>query len=114
MHAGSVALVLNPQAGYVLPQYHVVFDDNFLTVPHMRDGTTPPLGPKGWLILFADGFFDRQFLEFFLKGDFWQMDLKNFFKDILADWLKITDCLADFLNKFSAIFWPLFVLLWEN
>jgi hypothetical protein len=32
-HAGSVALVFNPKTGRVLPQYHVVFDDTFLTVP---------------------------------------------------------------------------------
>ena len=42
MHAGSVALVLNPKTGHVSPQYHVVFDDNFTTVHHMRDGTLPP------------------------------------------------------------------------
>jgi hypothetical protein len=28
-HAGSVALVLNPQTGHVSPQYHVVFDNQF-------------------------------------------------------------------------------------
>ena len=42
MHYGSVALVLNPQTGNVSPQYHTVFDDNFTTVQHMRDGTLPP------------------------------------------------------------------------
>ncbi|MEY3108605.1 MAG: hypothetical protein RL730_956, partial [Actinomycetota bacterium] len=40
-HAGSVALVLNPKTGLVSPQFHVVFDDNFSTVPHMRQGTIP-------------------------------------------------------------------------
>ncbi|KAL7463024.1 hypothetical protein ACHAXS_005996 [Conticribra weissflogii] len=34
-HAGSVALVLNPKTGLVSPQYHVVFDDDFTTVPHL-------------------------------------------------------------------------------
>ena len=42
MHAGSVALVLNPKTGHVSPQYHVVFNNNFTTVQHMRDGTLPP------------------------------------------------------------------------
>ena len=28
-HAGSVALILNPQTGHVSPQFHVVFDDHF-------------------------------------------------------------------------------------
>ncbi len=46
MHAGSVALVLNPQIGHVSPQFHVVFDDNFITAPHMRDGTILPTWDK--------------------------------------------------------------------
>ena len=41
-HAGSVSLVLNPTTGHVSPQYHVTFDDSFVTVPFMRDGTRPP------------------------------------------------------------------------
>ena len=40
-HAGSVALVLNPKSGLISPQFHVVFDDNFSTVPHLRSGTVP-------------------------------------------------------------------------
>ena len=38
-HAGSVALVLNPRTLHVSPQYHVVFDETFSTVPSIRDGT---------------------------------------------------------------------------
>jgi hypothetical protein len=41
-HAGSVALVYNPPAGHVSSQYHVVFDDDFTTVPYMEAGTIPP------------------------------------------------------------------------
>ena len=41
-HAGNVALVLNPKTGLISPQFHVVFDDNFTTVPHLRRGTVPP------------------------------------------------------------------------
>ena len=41
-HAGSVELVLNPKTGLVSPQYHVVYDDQFSTVHHMRDLTVPP------------------------------------------------------------------------
>ena len=41
MHGGSVALVLNRKTGHVSPQYHVVFDDTFSTVQHMRDGSIP-------------------------------------------------------------------------
>ena len=38
-HAGSVALVVNPKSGLVYPQFNLVFDDNFETVPHLRAGT---------------------------------------------------------------------------
>ena len=41
-HAGTVALVLNPRTLRVSPQYHVVFDDEFTTVPYLRSGTIPP------------------------------------------------------------------------
>ena len=40
-HAGSVALVLNPKTGLVSPQFHVVYDDQFTTVPNMRNLTVP-------------------------------------------------------------------------
>ena len=61
MHAGSVALVLNPKTGLVSPQYHVVFDDDFSTVPNLRAGSMP----ENWKILVqnsreksADDFYD--------------------------------------------------------
>jgi hypothetical protein len=41
-HAGSVALVFNPKTRRVSPQYHVVFDNTFSTVPYMDVGTDPP------------------------------------------------------------------------
>jgi hypothetical protein len=37
-----VALVLNPRTGHVSPQYHVVFDDQFTTVPFMGENEVPP------------------------------------------------------------------------
>ena len=40
-HSGSVALVWNPNTGRVSPQYHVVFDDDFSTVPYMEAGIIP-------------------------------------------------------------------------
>ena len=40
-HAGNVALVLNPSTGLVSPKYHVVFDDDFTTAPHLIKGTVP-------------------------------------------------------------------------
>jgi hypothetical protein len=41
-HAGSVALVLNLRTGHVSPQYHVVFNDLFTTVPFMEKSKVPP------------------------------------------------------------------------
>ena len=35
-HAFNVALVLNPKTGIVSPQWHVVFDVDFTTVPRLR------------------------------------------------------------------------------
>ena len=34
-HAGNIALLCNPNTGRVIPQYHVVFDNDFTTVPYM-------------------------------------------------------------------------------
>ena len=39
---GSVALVINPATGRVLPQFHVMLDDEFSTVLFMREGTILP------------------------------------------------------------------------
>ena len=40
-HARSVALVSNPSTGHASPQFHVIFDDDFTTVEHMKTGTVP-------------------------------------------------------------------------
>jgi hypothetical protein len=41
-HASNVALVLIPRTGHILPQSHVVFDDDFTTVEYLRKMTVPP------------------------------------------------------------------------
>jgi hypothetical protein len=41
-HASSVGLILNPRTGHISPQYHVVYDDDFTTVPYLRSETVPP------------------------------------------------------------------------
>jgi hypothetical protein len=41
-HTGSIALVFNPKTARVSPQYHVIFDDNFTTVPYMEQDEVPP------------------------------------------------------------------------
>ena len=32
---------MNPKTGLVSPQFHLVFDDNFETVAHLREGNVP-------------------------------------------------------------------------
>ena len=41
-HTVNMSLVWNPTTGRVIPQYHVVFDDDFTTVTYMEAGTLPP------------------------------------------------------------------------
>ena len=41
-HSRPVALVLNPATGNFSPQFHVWFDDEFSTVPFVREDTIPP------------------------------------------------------------------------
>jgi hypothetical protein len=36
-HATTVPLALNPEKGYIIPQYYVVFDDWFATVATNMD-----------------------------------------------------------------------------
>ena len=36
LHASNVGLILNPRTGHVSPQFHVVYDDDFTTVPYLR------------------------------------------------------------------------------
>ena len=40
-HAENITLVLNPKTGLILPQFHVIFDINFSTVPSLRVGIVP-------------------------------------------------------------------------
>jgi hypothetical protein len=41
-HASNIALILNPRTGHLSPQFHVVFNDDFTTVPYLRTSTVPP------------------------------------------------------------------------
>ena len=41
VHASNVAMVLDPFTGLVSPQYHVVFDDHFVTLAGLRTNTVP-------------------------------------------------------------------------
>ncbi|KAI2509043.1 hypothetical protein MHU86_5419 [Fragilaria crotonensis] len=55
-HASSVPLVLNPQAGYITPQFHIVFDDWFATVPASADDL-PNFNDDCWQRMFRDSTF---------------------------------------------------------
>eukprot|EP00957_Ditylum_brightwellii_P117002 8924640-Ditylum_brightwellii.AAC.1 len=41
-HACNVALVFNLQTDHVSPQYHTIFDNEFLTVSYLQSHETPP------------------------------------------------------------------------
>ena len=41
IHAGNVSLILNRSTGHVTPQFHVVFDKTFSTVPSLKNGSVP-------------------------------------------------------------------------
>ena len=43
-HALNVSLIINVHVGYVSPQFHIVFDENFETVASLRSG----IKPKRW------------------------------------------------------------------
>jgi hypothetical protein len=45
-HAKSVALVLNLATGHISPQFHMVFDDDFTTISHLKLGTVPTNWPE--------------------------------------------------------------------
>jgi hypothetical protein len=52
-YASTVSLVLNPETGYITPQYHVVFDDWFATVATNEDAF-PDFNTKRWARLFGN------------------------------------------------------------
>ncbi len=41
-HDANVALIFNPRTGHISPQFHVVFDDDFTTVPYLHTSQIPP------------------------------------------------------------------------
>ena len=58
-HAGSVGLILNLRTKYVSPQYHVVYDEKFTTVPsYAKDGSVvnvQAFDANSWNRLIATG-----------------------------------------------------------
>ena len=41
-HAANVALIFNPCTGHIFLQFHVIFDDDFTTLPYLCTATIPP------------------------------------------------------------------------
>ena len=54
-HASTAPLVLNPNTGYITPQFHVVFDDWFSTIATSED-ELPNFMSDDWHKLFGDSF----------------------------------------------------------
>jgi hypothetical protein len=53
MHASSVPLVLNISTGSITPQFHIVFDDWFATVPS-TSAETPDFSSPAWNKMFGE------------------------------------------------------------
>ena len=50
IHAGNVSLILNLSMGHVSPQFHVVFNETFSTVPSLKNGSVP----ASWKFIFEN------------------------------------------------------------
>ena len=61
-HSSTVPLVLNPDTGYITPQFHIVFDDWFATVATNVDAL-PDFNSNRWARLFGDSRFQFPFDE---------------------------------------------------
>ena len=59
-HASSVPLILNPATGSITPQFHVVFDDWFATVPS-DEHALPEFNSPTWSKLFGESRFQYYF-----------------------------------------------------
>ena len=61
-HSSTVPLVLNPDTGYITPQFHIVFDDWFATVATNVEAL-PDFNSNRWARLFGDLHFQFSFDE---------------------------------------------------
>ena len=55
-HSSSVPLVLNPESGVISPQFHVVIDEWFSTIPVTID-ETPDFNSEQWMKMFGESRF---------------------------------------------------------
>jgi hypothetical protein len=57
-HSSTIGRILNLNTGYISPQYHVVYDDQFTTVPNAESGGIfhpQPFDPNAWDSLVSSG-----------------------------------------------------------
>ena len=57
-HSSTIGRILNLRSGFISPQYHVIYDDLFATVPNAESGGTlePSLDGSFWRKLIATGY----------------------------------------------------------
>ena len=57
-HSSTICRILNLRSGFISPQYHVIYDDLFSTVPNAESGGTlePALDGSCWRKLIATGY----------------------------------------------------------
>ena len=57
-HSSTIGRILNLRSGFISPQYHVIYDDLFSTVPNAESGGTlePSLDGSFWRKLIATGY----------------------------------------------------------
>ena len=57
IHSSTVGRILNLRSGNVSPQYHVVYDDKFSSLPNAESGgifSNKPFHPKQWATLIKE------------------------------------------------------------
>ena len=69
VHSSDVALVFNPSTGFVSPQYHLVFDDDFSTLEYVRKQVHPP----HWSILVEQSSHRATVNDFSINDETWDI-----------------------------------------
>jgi hypothetical protein len=93
-HAITVPIVLNPQTGYITPQFHVVFDDWFATVPASVDDL-PNFNADSWTRMFRDSTYQYNLDDEDQEGLI--VETENFEKeqDVLSQQQRIATAIDD-------------------
>ena len=94
VHARSVVLLLNTISGHISPHYHVVLDNYFTTVPHIRNVTIP----KNWVDLVSISSESTSAADFNLSYQWFQENTHDM-KDIRLALNFMKNTLETILNK---------------